>query len=71
VKQAYEKAKKDTGLDIPLSQAGVADAPYNFEDRLTTYDEIPMQKLVVRIPEIHDLILMKGIRCYEARSRGE
>jgi len=24
-----------------------------------------MQKLVVRIPEIHDLILMKTIRCYE------
>lgn len=32
LKSAYEKAKQDTGLEIPLSQAGVADAPYNFED---------------------------------------
>jgi Nucleotidyltransferase of unknown function (DUF6036) len=39
LESAYEKAKKDTGLEIPLSQAGVADVPYNFEDRsLNTKD---------------------------------
>lgn len=27
MKSAYEQAKKDTGLQISLSQAGVADAP--------------------------------------------
>lgn len=62
---AYKKAKKETGLDIPLSQAGVADGPYNFEDRLKTYKGISMKKLIVKIPEIHDLILMKTVRGYE------
>jgi predicted nucleotidyltransferase len=62
---AYKKAKKETGLDIPLSQAGVADGPYNFEDRLKAYKGISMKKLIVKIPEIHDLILMKTVRGYE------
>lgn len=62
---AYKKAKKEAGLDIPLARAGVADGPYNFEDRLRTYRGIALKKLIVKIPEIHDLILMKTIRGYE------
>ena len=65
LKDAYEKAKIDTGLEISLSQAGVADAPYNFEDRLMVYKELRLKLLVVKIPEIHDFILMKMIRGYE------
>ena len=65
LKEAYEKAKDETGLKIPLSQAGVADGPYNFEDRLITYKRLKLKKLTLQIPEIHDLILMKTIRGYE------
>jgi hypothetical protein len=43
VESAYEKAKAKTGLDISLSKAAVANAPYNFEKRLTTYSEIPLK----------------------------
>ncbi|MCI0411851.1 DUF6036 family nucleotidyltransferase [bacterium] len=65
LKSAYEKAKQDTGLEIPLSQAGVADAPYNFEDRLIQYSKMKLKRLIIKIPEIHDFILMKTIRGYE------
>jgi hypothetical protein len=61
---AYKKAKEDTGLQIPLSQAGVADAPYNFEDRLIEYKRLKLKQLIIKIPEIHDFILMKTIRGY-------
>ncbi len=64
-KNAYKRAKKDTGLEIPLSQAGVADAPYNFEDRLVEYKRLKLKRLIIKIPEIHDFILMKTIRGYE------
>ncbi len=65
LEKAYEQAKKETGLDIPLSQAGVADGPYNFEDRLVEYKKMALKNLVVKVPEIHDFILMKTIRGYE------
>ncbi len=55
----------ETGLEIPLSQAGVADAPYSFEDRLIPYDQASFSCLHVLIPEIHDFILMKTVRAYE------
>ena len=59
---AYEKAKEKTGLEIPFSKAAVAEAPYNYDERLITYGDIPLKNLVVRIPDIHDLILIKTIR---------
>ncbi|MCI0442847.1 DUF6036 family nucleotidyltransferase [bacterium] len=65
LKYAYNRAKQDTGPEIPLSQAGVADAPYNFEDRLVEYKKLKLKKLIIKIPEIHDFILMKTIRGYE------
>ncbi len=35
--------REETGLDIPMSQAGVADAPYGFEDRLISYTELNLK----------------------------
>jgi hypothetical protein len=64
LKEAYEKAKKDTGFDIPLSRTTVADPPYHFEDRLTQYNPKVFQKLIVKVPEVMDLILMKAMRGY-------
>jgi hypothetical protein len=65
LENAYEKAKQDTGLNIPLSQAGVADAPYNFEDRLVEYKRLKLKKLIIKIPEVHDFILIKTVRGYQ------
>ena len=64
LQSAYEKAKAQTGLDIPMSHAGVADAPFSFEDRLVPYTELGLKYLLVNIPEIHDFILMKTVRGY-------
>jgi len=50
VEAAYNEAKKETGLDIPLSMAGVAQVPYNYHERLTKYEELLLRNLVIRIP---------------------
>lgn len=64
LKEAYEKAKNATGFDIPLSRTTVADPPYNFEDRLQLYEPSAFRNLVVKVPEVMDLILMKAMRGY-------
>lgn len=64
LKQAYERAKEQTALEIPLGQVSVSDAPSNFEDRLTIYKPELFKKLQVIIPEVIDLILMKTLRAY-------
>jgi hypothetical protein len=61
---AAEKARAVTGLDVPLQKSGVADAPLEFESRLERV--LPnLRRLKVLVPEKHDLVLMKAIRCYE------
>lgn len=61
---AAERARVSTGLDIPVTQSGVADAPYDFESRLERV--LPhFDRLRVLVPEKHDLALMKAIRGYE------
>jgi hypothetical protein len=61
---AAEKARAVTGLDVPILKSGVADAPYEFESRLERV--LPaLRKLTVLVPERHDLVLMKAVRCYE------
>lgn len=65
LQKAYAQAKKVTGLNVPLSQATIADAPYHFEDRLQPFQDLPLQRLTILIPEVIDLILMKVIRAAE------
>ena len=61
---AAEKAREVTGLDVPLRKSGVADAPLEFESRLERV--LPnLPRLTVLVPEKHDLVLMKAVRCYE------
>jgi hypothetical protein len=61
---AVARAREETGLDVPFSCSGVADAPYEFESRLER--ALPaLEKLTVLVPEKHDLVLMKVVRCYE------
>ncbi len=61
---AAATARLATGLDIPLTQSGVADAPHDFESRLERV--LPhLDRLRVWVPEKHDLALMKAMRAYE------
>lgn len=61
---AADKARAVTGLEIPLQESGVADAPLEFEARLERV--LPnLRRLAVFVPERHDLVLMKAVRCYE------
>ncbi len=61
---AADEARTATGLDVPLQKSGVADAPVDFESRLERV--LPdLRRLKVLVPERHDLVLMKAVRCYE------
>ena len=53
-----------TGLEVPILKSAVADAPDDFESRLER--ALPqLSRLTVLVPEKHDLVLMKAMRCYE------
>src|SRR5665647_3450251 len=62
--EAVARANEETGFQIPVSQATVADVPYNYEDRLER--QLPdLKHLEVWVLEKHDLVLSKTVRCYE------
>jgi hypothetical protein len=62
IASAIEKAREETGLSIPIEEVGVYNAPYNFEDRARTVPIDGLKHLVVKVPEKHDLVLMKMTR---------
>ena len=58
---AVLRAQATTGLQVPVAKSSVAEAPEDFEARLVHV--LPqLARLVVRVPERHDLVLMKAIR---------
>lgn len=58
---AFERARQVTGLPVPFGKSGVADGPFNMEERFER--TLPaLERLVVKVPEKHDLALMKIIR---------
>ena len=61
---AVAAAQQDTGLMFPVGKAGVADAPYNYEERLKRVMS-QLGRLVVRVLDKHDLALSKVVRGYE------
>ncbi len=61
LRRAIEAAREATGLPMPFEQSGVADGPYDFENRLLR--ALPsLMRLTVVVPERHDLALMKTVR---------
>ena len=65
IQRAVAAARTATQLNIPVSFAAVADAPYDFEDRLAPVTGLGLTRLTVVVPERHDLALMKMLRGYE------
>jgi hypothetical protein len=61
---ATARARAATGLAIPFERSGVADGPHDFESRLERV--LPrLKRLRASVPERHDLVLMKVLRCDE------
>jgi hypothetical protein len=61
LKRAIAAARAATGLAMPFEQSGIADGPYDFEERLLR--ALPrLARLTVLVPERHDLALMKTVR---------
>lgn len=54
----------ETDTDISVENAGVADAPYEYADRLEEVD-LGLDHLQVLVPEAHDLAIMKALRANE------
>lgn len=61
LESAIAQARAKTGLDIPVSSPGVADVPYDCEERLESVSGV-WTKLTVRVLEPHDLALSKAVR---------
>ena len=59
LEDAIRRAWVTTGLEISVEYAGVANAPYNYEDRLERLVSPRLEHLEVLVPERHDLALMK------------
>lgn len=65
IQSAYEAAKAETELEIPLGPAAVADFPYEYESRLEDVRLSGLRRLQIRVPEKHDLVLTKVVRGYQ------
>jgi uncharacterized nucleotidyltransferase DUF6036 len=61
LEQAVAKAVAETGFQIAVNHASVAQVPYNHEDRLEP-QLTELERLKVFVLERHDLVLSKVIR---------
>lgn len=61
IQKAASRARKQTGLHVPVSYAGVANFPWNYEDRLRR-EMTDLHKLELWVLEEHDLALSKTVR---------
>jgi hypothetical protein len=61
-------ARSETGLHILFQRAAIGDMPWYYDSRLIR--ELPgLQRLRVFVPERHDLVLSKVMRCHEGDLR--
>jgi hypothetical protein len=58
---AVQAAREATGLEVPMGMSGIAEGPEGLESRLER--ALPhLERLIVWVPEKHDLVLMKTLR---------
>lgn len=62
VMDALRRAQVETGLPVPIQPVGIYSAPWDFEDRLQPMPIEGLRYLDARVPEAHDLALMKMAR---------
>ena len=62
--EAVMRARERTNLIIPIEHPAVADAPWNYQDRLEPVADLNAGRLTILVPERHDLALMKVVRSY-------
>lgn len=60
-----DRARKETGINIPFQYVGIFEPPYSYEDRLMAITQPRLAALQVFVPERHDLTLMKTVRGFE------
>lgn len=59
---AVEAATARSKEPIPVQKAAIAQPPYDYEDRLSDFELAGLTRLQLRVPERHDLALMKIAR---------
>lgn len=57
-----DEARRASGVNLPVEFVPVADAPINYEERLQQVKIQGLRFLNIRVPDLHDLVLMKVIR---------
>lgn len=57
-------AQRETGLDVSVGGAGVAELPCNYEDRIKEI-RLGFRNLVILVPDKYDLAISKTIRGYQ------
>jgi hypothetical protein len=62
VLEALQRAQVETGLPVPIQPVSIYSAPYDFKDRLQPLPIKGLRHLDARLPEAHDLALMKIAR---------
>ena len=60
--KAVKRAERHVAKPIPIASAPIAEPPGHFEDRLKRLHIRGLKKLVVKVPEAHDLALLKTAR---------
>jgi len=65
IEGAFEKARKETGLEIPIGRTPVFEAPYEYESRLKRLARRGLKKLRIFVPDKHDWAFMKIVRLYD------
>jgi hypothetical protein len=63
--EAVTRAREKTSLVVPIEYPAVAQAPWNYQDRLEPVTGLALGDLTVLVPERHDLALMKLMRSDE------
>jgi hypothetical protein len=61
---AVTRARERTRLIIPIEHPAVADAPWNYQERLEPVTGLNAGRLTILVPDRHDLALMKVVRSY-------
>lgn len=59
LKEAWGKAEKKIGVQIPLARSPIVEGPYNMEDRFVVYKDLGLKNLNILIPDHVDIVLMK------------